>query len=95
MKIEKEEVKYVAHLARLDFEEEETEKFTSQMNDILLYMDKLNEVDTAGVKPVSHAIALTNAFREDKLKESLGYYLAVANAPETRGNFFVVPRVVE
>ena len=95
MKIEKEEVKYVAHLARLDFNEEETEKFTSQMNDILLYMDKLNEVDTTGVKPVSHAIALTNAFREDRLKESLCHDLALANAPETRGNFFVVPRVVE
>ena len=95
MKIEKEEVKYVAHLARLDFKDEETEKFTSQMNDILLYMDKLNEVDTTGVKPVSHAIALTNAFREDIGRESLGHDLALANAPETRGNFFVVPRVVE
>ena len=95
MKIEKEKVKYVAHLARLDFNEEETEKFTSQMNDILLYMDKLNEVDTTGVKPVSHAIALTNAFREDTGGESLGHDLALANAPESRGGCFVVPRVVE
>lgn len=95
MKIEKEEVKYVAHLARLDFNEEETETFTSQLNDILLYMDKLNEVDTTGVKPVSHAIALTNVFREDMGREPLGHDLALANAPEARGGFFVVPRVVE
>ncbi|HLA27327.1 MAG TPA: Asp-tRNA(Asn)/Glu-tRNA(Gln) amidotransferase subunit GatC [Syntrophales bacterium] len=95
MKIEKEEVKYVAHLARLYFNEEETETFTSQLNDILLYMDKLNEVDTVGVKPVSHAIALTNAFREDIGREPLGHDLALANAPEARGGFFVVPRVVE
>ena len=95
MKIEKEEVKYVAHLARLDFNEEETETFTSQLNDILLYMDKLNEVDTVGVKPVSHAIALTNAFREDIGGESLDHDLALANAPEAKGGFFVVPRVVE
>jgi len=95
LKIEKEEVKYVAHLARLYFNEEETETFTSQLNDILLYMDKLNEVDTVGVKPVSHAIALTNAFREDIGREPLGHDLALANAPEARGGFFVVPRVVE
>ena len=63
IKISKDEVAYVAHLARLEFGEEETEKFTSQLNDILLYMDKLDEVDTAGVEPVTHAIAQKNAFR--------------------------------
>ncbi len=95
MKIGKEQVEYVAHLARLEFNAEETEKFTSQLNDILLYMDKLNEVDTAGVAPVSHAISVTNAFREDVAGESLGPDLALANAPEAKGSCFVVPRVVE
>ena len=95
MKIGKEEVEYVAYLARLEFTAEETEKFTSQLNDILLYMDKLNEVDTTGVAPVSHAISLTNAFREDIVGESLGPDLALANAPEAKGSCFVVPRVVE
>ena len=56
MKITKEEVEYVAHLARLDFTEEEKVKFTSQLNDILMYMDKLNEADTAGIEAMSHAI---------------------------------------
>jgi aspartyl-tRNA(Asn)/glutamyl-tRNA(Gln) amidotransferase subunit C len=95
LKIKREEVEYVAHLARLDFNTEETEKFTSQLNDILLYMDKLNEVNTTGIPPVSHAISVTNAFREDIVKESLGHDLALANAPELRNNCFVVPRVVE
>jgi len=95
LKITKEEVEYVAHLARLDFSEDEKVKFTSQLNDILLYMDKLNEVDTAGIEPMSHAIALTNAFREDAAKESLGPEISLSNAPEARGPFFRVPKVIE
>lgn len=95
MKITKEEVEYVAHLARLDFSEAEKVKFTSQLNDILMYMDKLNEVDTAGVEPMSHAIALENAFRDDAVKESLSPELSLSNAPEARGPFFRVPKVIE
>ena len=70
-KISKEQVAHVAHLARLEFRPEEMEKFTSQLNDILLYMDKLGEVDTAGVEPVTHAIARKNAFRADEVVASL------------------------
>jgi len=71
LKITKEQVEYVAHLARLEFSEQEKEKFTTQLNDILLYMEKLNEVDTTGVEPETHAIAIQNAFREDIVQESL------------------------
>lgn len=95
MKITKDEVGYVAHLARLDFSEEEKTKFTSQLNDILIYMEKLNQVDTTGVKPMSHAIALQNAFRDDIVKDSLGHDLSLSNAPEARGPFFRVPKVIE
>ena len=95
MKITKEEVEYVAHLARLDFTEEEKVKFTSQLNDILMYMDKLNEVDTAGIEPMSHAIALENAFRNDTVKDSLGQEISLSNAPEAKGPFFRVPKVIE
>ena len=95
MKITKEEVEYVAHLARLDFSEEEKVKFTSQLNDILMYMDKLNEVDTAGIEPMSHAIALQNAFRGDTVKDSLSHELSLSNAPQARGPFFRVPKVIE
>jgi aspartyl-tRNA(Asn)/glutamyl-tRNA(Gln) amidotransferase subunit C len=95
LKITKEEVEYVAHLARLDFSEAEKVKFTSQLNNILMYMDKLNEVDTTGIEPMSHAIALQNAFRNDAVEESLGLELSLSNAPEARGPFFRVPKVIE
>jgi aspartyl-tRNA(Asn)/glutamyl-tRNA(Gln) amidotransferase subunit C len=79
MKISKEEVLYVAHLARLDLDAESIEKFA---------------VDTAGIKPTSHAIFLTNAFREDKQREHLDRDRALANAPESEEGHFVVPKIV-
>jgi aspartyl-tRNA(Asn)/glutamyl-tRNA(Gln) amidotransferase subunit C len=95
LKITKNEVEYVAHLARLEFTEEEKGKFTSQLNDILTYMDMLNRIDTANVEPMSHAIALNNAFRDDHVGTSLDHEHSLANAPEARGPFFKVPRVIE
>lgn len=95
MKLSTSDVEYVAKLARLEVTEAEKEKFTAQLNDILLYIDQLNELDTKGVAPMSHAIAVTNAFREDKIAESLGTQKALANAPDARGEFFRVPKVIE
>ena len=95
IKISQDEVTHVAHLARLEFGEEEKEKFTSQLNDILRYMDKLGEVDTTGVEPMTHAIAQKNAFREDAVGESLPPEVSLANAPESRGGCFQVPKVIE
>lgn len=95
MKLTTQDVEYVAKLARLDVTNQEKEKFTAQLNDILLYIDKLNELDTTGVAPMSHAIAVTNAFREDKVAESLGTQKALANAPDARGEFFRVPKVID
>ena len=95
MKLDRKEVEYVAHLARLDFSEEEKEKFTPQLNDILMYMDKLNQVDTSGVEPMSHAITLVNAFRDDMAGESLSHDLSLANAPKAKGECFSVPKIIE
>ncbi len=95
MKISSREVEYVANLARLEVTDKEKEKFTAQLNDILLYIDKLNELDTKGVEPMSHAIAVTNAFREDKILDSIGTEQTLANAPDTRGEFFRVPKVID
>ena len=95
MKLSISDVEYVAKLARLEFSDTEKEKFTAQLNDILLYIDKLNELDTKGVAPMTHAIAVTNAFREDKVRESLGTEGAIANAPDARGEFFRVPKVID
>jgi aspartyl-tRNA(Asn)/glutamyl-tRNA(Gln) amidotransferase subunit C len=94
-KISKQEVLHVAHLARLAFDETETEKFTAQLNDILLYIDKLAEVDTTGVAPVTHAIARKNAFRKDEVVPSIPQEASLANAPEARGGCFVVPKVID
>lgn len=93
--ISKKEVEYVAHLARLEIDEAQKDKFTSQLNDILLYIDKLNELDTKGVEPMTHAIAVTNAFREDIIIDSIGTEKSLANAPDARGEFFRVPKVIE
>jgi len=93
--ITKDEVTHVARLARLEFTEAETEMFTSQLNHILLYMEMLNRVDTAGVAPMTHAIAQQNAFREDQVKPSLSRDSTLANAPDARGDFFRVPKVIE
>lgn len=95
MKLSAQEVEYVAHLARLEITPQEKEKFTAQLNDILLYIDKLNELDTKGVEPMSHAIGVTNAFREDQVAESIGTEKTLANAPDGRGEFFRVPKVIE
>jgi aspartyl-tRNA(Asn)/glutamyl-tRNA(Gln) amidotransferase subunit C len=93
--ITRQEVEYVAHLARLEIDDAQKDKFTAQLNDILLYIDKLNELDTQGVEPMSHAIAVTNAFREDKIVNSIGTEKSLANAPDARGEFFRVPKVIE
>lgn len=95
MKLSSQDVEYVAKLARLEVAETEREKLTAQLNDILLYIDKLNELDTTGVRPMTHAIAVTNAFREDTVLESLGSERALANAPDARGEFFRVPKVID
>ncbi|MCK4987005.1 MAG: Asp-tRNA(Asn)/Glu-tRNA(Gln) amidotransferase subunit GatC [Desulfobacterales bacterium] len=93
MKITKDEVLYVAHLARLALDEESIEKFAGQIDQILGYIEKLNQVDTQGIKPTSHAISLTNAFRDDEEREHIERDLALANAPEKEDGSFVVPKV--
>ncbi len=94
MKITKEEVIHVANLSRLDLDEDATEKFAAQIGMILEYVDTLNRVNTEGITPTSHAIFLTNAFREDEEKPHLDRDTAIANAPEKEDGSFVVPRVI-
>ena len=95
MKITAQEVGYVAHLARLDLGEDEKETFTSQLNNILLYMEILNRVDTDGIKPMTHAISQSNVLRDDAKRESIGVERALANAPDGDMGFFGVPKIIE
>ena len=82
MKITKEEVLHVANLARLELSEDAIMKFAGQIDKILEHVDSLKKVDTQGVAPTSHAISLTNAFREDEVRRPLERDLSLANAPE-------------
>ena len=84
----------MALLARLELSESEEERMTGQMNGILGYMDKLNELDTKNVEPTTHAIQLQNVFRPDVVKCPLDRKKSLANAPETDGVNFVVPKVL-
>ena len=87
-------VRYVAGLARLDVSDEEMGTLTVQLNSILSYMDKLNELDTSGVEPMSHVIDACNAYREDMVRDSFTQTLALDNAPDKEKGFFKVPKII-
>jgi len=93
-KINREEVRHVANLARLELAEHEEARMTEQMNQILGYMDKLNELDTTNVPATTHAIQLQNVFRPDEVRESLDRDHVLTNAPECDGVSFIVPKVI-
>lgn len=95
MKITREEVVRVARLARLNLDEASIDKFVGQIGQILDYMDTLNRVNTEGVEPTSHAISLTNAFREDEHRPGLDRDLALANAPDREEGCFGVPKIID
>lgn len=95
MKITKEEVAHVAYLARLRFSDEEKEKFTTQLNKILDYMDQLRTLDTSQIEPTFHVIAQTNVFRDDHVLPSLSRDLFLSNAPDHDRGFFRVPKIID
>lgn len=94
MPVTKKDVEYIASLARLKFNDVDLENFTHQLNDILKYVEKLNELDTDNVEPLSHPIENANVFREDKLKPSISTEDALKNAPKRTDEFFKVPKVI-
>lgn len=89
------DVEHIAKLAKLSFSDEEKAKFTEQFNEILSFMDKLNELDTSDVEPLSHVIELHNVLREDVVKPSLPTEEALKNAPARTDHFFKVPKVID
>jgi len=94
MKISRKDVEHVAKLARLELTESEITTFVGQIGDILDHVDSLKKVDTQGVVGTSHAISLTNAFREDDVSESSDRDASLANAPESEDGCFVVPKII-
>jgi len=95
MKISKDEVEKMAHLARLDIDEPLKEALSGQLSHILDYIDTLSDVDVEGVIPSSGAAFLNNVLREDRLGVSPGPDVTLANAPERDEDFYLVPRVVK
>ncbi|MEA2115429.1 MAG: Asp-tRNA(Asn)/Glu-tRNA(Gln) amidotransferase subunit GatC [Thermodesulfobacteriota bacterium] len=94
MKITREEVENVARLARLELVGEEVERMTSQLDTILSYVAKLDELDTTGVAVTTHTQSVTNVFRDDEVRESLSREKALANGPQQNGEAFVVPKII-
>ena len=95
MKISKQEVEHVAKLARLELSREETDRYTGQLSNILTYIEKLNELDTANVEPTSHVLDIRNVMRDDVPRESLSQVQALANAPDKASGHYRVPKIIE
>ena len=94
MKISKDEIDNIAHLARLDIDDLQKEKIAGQLSNILQYIDKLKDVDVKGIKPSSGVAFMNNVLREDKLKASPGPDVTLANAPDRDEDFYIVPKTI-
>jgi len=92
-KISKDDVRYVAKLAELEFGDKDIEKFTSQLSRILDHIANISSADTEGVPPTSHVLDIKNVFREDVVKESISQESALENAPDRESDGFKVPKI--
>lgn len=93
MTISRENVEYVAALARLELTEPEIQEYTEQLNSILDYAAMLERLDTDNVLPTAHAVPLHNVLREDQVRPSINHEKALKNAPDGEEGFFRVPRI--
>ena len=89
------DVKYVAHLARIQLSLEEEQKLGAQLGNILGFMEKLKSLDVSSVEPTAHAVPAVNVTRVDEVRPSLPHEEALRNAPAKANGLFVVPKIVE
>jgi len=89
------DIKYVAHLARLQLTPDEEKKLGAQLGNILGYIEKLNKLDVSGVEPTAHAVPMINVTRPDEIRPSLPHDDALRNAPAQANGLFIVPKIVE
>lgn len=92
--ISDETIDYVGILAKLELSDEEKEKAKKDMEEMLDYIDKLNELDTSSVEPMSHVFPVNNVFREDVVTNGDGTKQTLANVPEQKDDSFVVPKTI-
>lgn len=95
MKLDRTTVEKIAKLARLRLSEEEKDLFTHQLDSILTYFEKLEELDTKDISPTTHAIANVNVFKDDEVKKSLSIEDVLLNAQDKYKAFFLVPQIIE
>jgi aspartyl-tRNA(Asn)/glutamyl-tRNA(Gln) amidotransferase subunit C len=95
MKVSQEDVKKIAHLARLEMPESKIEQMQDSINKVLVWMEALNSVDTSNVEPLVHMTPALNNFREDESKVTLDRAKALALGPDTNETYFKVPQVIE
>lgn len=93
--ISEEQVRHIALLSRLECSDEEIHGFARDLNSILEYVEKLNELDTEAVPPTTHALRQTNVFREDIPRQSLSNDKALQNAPAREKGHFKVPQIIQ
>lgn len=89
------DVRHVAKLSRLHLTDQQVQHFTQQLAGVLAYVAKLNELDVAGVEPLTHPLGMTNVFREDAEQKGLTVEAALSNAPEQDAPYFKVPKVLD
>jgi aspartyl-tRNA(Asn)/glutamyl-tRNA(Gln) amidotransferase subunit C len=89
------DVKYVAHLARLELSAAEEQQIGTQLGEVLGYVEKLKELDVSAVEPMAHAVPLANVLRSDAVRSSLPHAEAMRNAPAEANGLFIVPKIVE
>jgi len=95
MEINKETLRKIAHLARLEFNQEEEQSMMESLTEILTWVEKLSELDTEGVTPLTNMTNEINSWREDATKSDITREQALANAPAKDDQFFKVPKVIE
>lgn len=95
MKIDKESIKKIAHLARLEFDESSAEKMSQDMSQILDWVEQLNELDTTNIDPITTMSSEVNDMREDKAGNHLSHEAGLKNAPKSDSDYFRVPKVLE
>lgn len=93
--ITRDDVAYIARLANLALDDEEVRRLAVEMRQILSYVEKLNELDTSDIEPMMHVLPLTNVLRDDHVGQSLNRDTALANAPASDGEYFLVPRILD
>lgn len=93
--ITKDQVKHVAHLARLAITEDEAEKLTKELSAIIGFAEQLNELDTENVEPTTHVLDMKNVMRKDEPKSTITQEEALKNAPDTKDGHYRVPAIME